>query len=454
MNMEGSLSNQFVKCKYVSPKTTTEPWSRANENLFLRRPRGPRVFTAFSRRHTSSQLSYKFRCLQSKQSSFRRQHNLHGPPSQYIGRQKTTSERLRAASFSPAIRNPGEVELEAFQRVISISKAICFLTLLFLVKQASAQAALLLEQPYGFFGAINPTGHAAVYLENICADSPVHLRMCGPKESGVVVSRYKGMAGYDWMAIPLVPYLYAVDDPSLVPASADADTVFRMRNDYREKHLDDLGRALPEGGFFSGGWTELSGAAYDRRMFAFRFATTRSQDEALVTKLNARDNKSHFNMLFNNCSDFDRLILNNYFPAKFGRSLFPDAGITTPKHITYTLKKYGVKHPEAELAIYAIPQIPGSRRKMSRDSRCCGISRDERLRYPHPSCKSVHRRRPRRRLSGSRTIQPGAQTPDHSWPGQPCSPGRHLHANDRSIDTSPCRTRESGCLPRHRKSCW
>ncbi len=242
-------------------------------------------------------------------------------------------------------------------------KAICILTILLLAKKGSAQAALLLEQPYGFFGTINPTGHAAVYLENVCADSPVHLRMCGPHESGVVVSRYKGMAGYDWMAVPLVPYLYAVDDPSLVPASADADTVFRMRNDYREKHLEDLGRALPEGGFFSGGWTELSGAAYDRQMFAFRFATTRSQDEALVAKLNARDNKSHFNMLFNNCSDFDRLILNNYFPTKFGRSLFPDAGITTPKHITYTLKKYGAKHPEAELAIYAIPQIPGSRRK-------------------------------------------------------------------------------------------
>jgi len=30
--------------------------------------------------------------------------------------------------------------------------------------RAGADAALLLEEPYGGFGQVNPTGHAAVYL--------------------------------------------------------------------------------------------------------------------------------------------------------------------------------------------------------------------------------------------------------------------------------------------------
>src|ERR1035438_1516688 len=33
--------------------------------------------------------------------------------------------------------------------------------------QSHAQAALLLEQPYGFFGTLNPTGHMAIYLDRI-----------------------------------------------------------------------------------------------------------------------------------------------------------------------------------------------------------------------------------------------------------------------------------------------
>ncbi len=32
-----------------------------------------------------------------------------------------------------------------------------------------AQAALLMEEPFGLFGTINPTGHNAIYLEDVCA---------------------------------------------------------------------------------------------------------------------------------------------------------------------------------------------------------------------------------------------------------------------------------------------
>jgi hypothetical protein len=220
-----------------------------------------------------------------------------------------------------------------------------------------------MEQPFGFFGGLNPTGHTAIYLERVCADTPVHLRMCAEGEPGVVISRYHGMGGYDWVAIPLIPYLYAVDDPSKVPAKVDVETVERLRDHYREALLGTFGEALPKGNAFHDGWVQLVGTAYDRRTYAFRFATTPEQDRQLVARVNALSNVSHFNLEYNNCADFDRFILNNYFPHQFGRTILPDAGMTTPKHVAYALVKYGKHHPETQLTILEIPQVPGFRRE-------------------------------------------------------------------------------------------
>jgi len=57
-------------------------------------------------------------------------------------------------------------------------------------KSAHAQATLLLEEPYSYDGTFAGTGHAAVYLSRICAETPSLLRRCGPGEPGVVISRY------------------------------------------------------------------------------------------------------------------------------------------------------------------------------------------------------------------------------------------------------------------------
>src|ERR1019366_817953 len=105
---------------------------------------------------------------------------------------------------------------------------------------ARASVALLMEEPFGNFGAFNPTGHAAVYLNHICAASPTELRPCLPGEFGVVISRYHRIAGYDWIAIPLIPYLYAVDDANDVPASVTPAQVAALRDAYRRQHMLDL----------------------------------------------------------------------------------------------------------------------------------------------------------------------------------------------------------------------
>ena len=227
---------------------------------------------------------------------------------------------------------------------------------------AHAQAALLMEEPYGFFGAVNPTGHNAIFFARICAESPVKLRRCGPGEMGAVIARYQGVDGYDWVAVPLIPYLYAVEDRLDVPPHVDRETVTRLRNRYREEHLESLGTNLSPGNLIQGGWTQLVGAAYERRIYAFRFETTPEQDDALIAWLNGEPNSSRFDLLFENCADFGRVILNYYFPGAFKRSVFPDAGMTTPKHITYKLVRYARKHPELKLTVFEIPQVPGYRR--------------------------------------------------------------------------------------------
>src|SRR5246500_2528990 len=86
---------------------------------------------------------------------------------------------------------------------------------------AGASAPRLLEEPYGRLGFFTATGHAAVYLSGVCAEDPVTLRPCAPGETGAVISRYNGVSGYDWVAIPLLPYLYAVDRPEDIPLFAD-----------------------------------------------------------------------------------------------------------------------------------------------------------------------------------------------------------------------------------------
>jgi hypothetical protein len=124
---------------------------------------------------------------------------------------------------------------------------------------AHASVALLMEEPYGEFGAMNPTGHAAVYFNHICAETPTMLRPCHDGEYGVVISRYHKIDGYDWLAIPLVGYLYAVDSPNDIPVIVDKAQVAALRDAYRKKHLLALAPDDRHGRTPKGEWTELVG---------------------------------------------------------------------------------------------------------------------------------------------------------------------------------------------------
>jgi hypothetical protein len=221
-----------------------------------------------------------------------------------------------------------------------------------------AQAALLLQDADGVAAALSPTGHEAIYFARICAASPTKLRRCEPGELGAVISRYHGIAGYDWLAMPLIPYLYSVESPSQIPAHLDRDSLQGLRVQYHDAHLASLGN-VREGGALSRGWNQLAGAAYERRIYAFRFDTTEAQDEAFIAKMNDSANRTHFNILFNNCADFTSSVLNFYFPHVFARRIVPDVGIVTPREVAYQLTRYARRHPEMQLSVFEIPLVPG-----------------------------------------------------------------------------------------------
>jgi hypothetical protein len=237
------------------------------------------------------------------------------------------------------------------------------LAVLFASTVARGDVAFLMEEPYGGFGSVNPTGHGALYFNHICAETPTRLRMCREGEAGAVLSRYHNVGGYDWLAIPLVPYLYAVERVEDVPATADVKLRDELRDKYRRAHLDAIAPdeqtkygtwATPKGE-----WVQLVGSAYDRKIYGFQIETTREEDARFLAAYNDRRNVSHFNLFLHNCADFSRVALNFYFPKAVHRSVVVDMGMMTPKQVARSLTKYAKKNPEVPFTVWVIPQVVG-----------------------------------------------------------------------------------------------
>lgn len=225
---------------------------------------------------------------------------------------------------------------------------------------ARADVTLLLEEPYGDFGKMDPTGHAAIYLSRICAQTPVSLRRCNPGEQGVVLSRYHRVGGYDWIAIPLIPYLYAVDRADQVPPWVSREMAASLRDRYRREHLENIAPDESDGGMPHGDWTQMVGEAYDRTIYTFGVETTQKQDDELIRVLNSESNRTRFHLLYRNCADFVRQVINSYYPKAIRRDFTSDLGIMTPKQAAKRLVRYSKEHPDLQFSSYVIPQVPGT----------------------------------------------------------------------------------------------
>jgi hypothetical protein len=238
------------------------------------------------------------------------------------------------------------------------------------LSRAQASVSLLLEEPYGHLGAFTGTGHAALYFSRVCAATPLKLRRCEPGETGVVLGRYHHVGGYDWVAIPLIPYLYALEKPEDVPLYADPKLVAFLRNHYRRRHLELVAPDEPDGETPGGNWVELVGAAYDRTLYGFEIETSEAQDDQLIEEFNSAHNRDRYRVLSRNCADFVAHVLNFYYPKAVHRSYIADVGIMTPKQVAKSLVKYSNRHPEVQLSTFVIPQVPGS---LPRSTRAHGV---------------------------------------------------------------------------------
>jgi hypothetical protein len=175
-----------------------------------------------------------------------------------------------------------------------------------------------------------------------------------------VISRYDGVGGYDWVAIPLIPYLYAVERPDDIPLFVDPKMATFLRDQYRRKHLEGVAPDKDNGETPGGNWYELVGSSYDRTVYAFEIETTSAQDQAFIERYNSSPNRSHFHTVSQNCADFAKDVINFYYPRALHRSVVADVGITTPKQMAKTMLKFSARHPQLQLSRFVIPQIPGS----------------------------------------------------------------------------------------------
>jgi hypothetical protein len=186
----------------------------------------------------------------------------------------------------------------------------------------------------------------------------------------VVISRYHRIGGYDWIAIPPIPYLYAVDRAEQVPAWASPAVVASLRDSYRRTHLEKVAPDESGGSTPPGDWTQLVGEAYDRTIYTFGIETTQEQDDELIRAFNFQPNRNCFHLFFENCADFARQVINFYYPGAIRRNFSSDLGIMTPKQAAKCLVLYCKKHPELRLSSFVIAQVPGA---APRSSAVCGV---------------------------------------------------------------------------------
>ncbi|WP_245536234.1 DUF4105 domain-containing protein [Terriglobus roseus] len=265
---------------------------------------------------------------------------------------------------------------EAPSRPLWRASILLSLTLAFVSWQsARASLAVLVGEPFGSFGTMMPLGHTAIYLNHVCADGPLKVRLCRPDEpQGVVLARYHAIGQYDWLATPIMDFLYATHDPAEVLAFATPQKVWAMRERYRERFLREV---VPDGkqGTMNGDgsakhahdldeWWETAGMAYQRRLWAYEVSTTPEQDATLVAVMNDQANRHRYHLSGANCADFAAELLNLYYPGAVRHAdRIADYGLMTPKHVVRSLTGYAEKHPELDMHVWEIAQIPGSLRR-------------------------------------------------------------------------------------------
>ncbi|MEO7659796.1 MAG: hypothetical protein ABIV48_09295, partial [Pyrinomonadaceae bacterium] len=237
------------------------------------------------------------------------------------------------------------------------------LVLAVLPNTARADVSLLILEAVGVAGEYTGSGHSAIYLSRLCAESPVRLRMCRLGENGVVLSSYPSFVGgknYEWMAVPLIPYLYGVENDRAIPLYANGEIRAFLRETYRRNHLSSVVRGNENGVTPKGDWRIMLTAALNRDIYSLNVQTSVSEDERILREFNLRPNDGDFNSFTRNCADFARKLVNRYFPGAASRDLLNDFGVTTPKAVARSFTKYAKARPERLFHLHKYAQVSGS----------------------------------------------------------------------------------------------
>ena len=249
--------------------------------------------------------------------------------------------------------------------------ALAFLVSAGFTRLGNASLSVLVGEPFGHWGTVMPLGHSAVFLDKLCADGPLHVRACEPGESrGVVLARYESIGQYDWMASPVLDFLFATPNSAEIPAFATPHTVWSLRQRFRERFLRSVvpdgteGHEVGDGRAAGAGsveeWWESAGMAYNRRVWAYQVETTAEQDRAMIRYLNSLPNHHLYHLKKTNCADFAAQLVNVIFPRAVHNDRIADFGLMTPKQVARSLVAYASTRPELGLRVWQIPQLPGS----------------------------------------------------------------------------------------------
>lgn len=231
---------------------------------------------------------------------------------------------------------------------------------------AHADIGLLLSDPTGDGSSrFTEAGHASVYLSRVCPASPVQLRLCEPGEQGSVLSNYSRLGetkDYEWNIIPLSVFLYGFDDPSQRPLVASLPLKHLLEEQYRRSRLGDLCSSSPCTTDTNLNWRDMVAVTFVRGVYLFAVHTTEAQDEKFVQDFNARANVNHYNGITNNCADFARKVIAQYFTHATSPDYLNDFGMTSPKAVARSFTHYAQRRPELGLYIMRIAQLPSDRR--------------------------------------------------------------------------------------------
>ncbi len=237
---------------------------------------------------------------------------------------------------------------------------------------ARAQIGLLLDAKPNvqmeLGNALTGAGHSGVYLARVCPAGPVQLRLCQPGELGSVIQNYqdyKEDAPYEWNVVPLNVYLYGVDDLQQRPLFGSPKLRELLQEQYRQKYLQDVCTTERCISGANADWREAVAAAFVREIYIFEVDTTPEQDERFVREFNARVNVNHYSGFKRNCADFAKLVVDTYFPHSAHRDVLNDLGITGPKAIARSFTHYAEHHPELQLRVVRIEQVPGTYKRSS-----------------------------------------------------------------------------------------